>query len=516
MKMRVILLTGIILLGSFSLHSQYDFQISYSASGDDVIEWLVPSNDGNLVLAGNSNSFDPAGDGLVIKTDLEGNIIWSKILGGSGWDEIVRIISCAGGGYVAIGYTNSFGQGDRDAWMTRINEDGDVDWSYTFGTNNWDAARGIIQTKNGSFIVVGQEENFDVAFILALNSHGEIMWKKEYYQDIVIWFNDVYENDEGELYFTGAINHDGFGIHDTFIMETDPDGNIVRCKYYGGYNNDSFRSLIPYQNGFLVVGDTWSYQNHQLGWLAKLNKDLEIEKAVVLGNNNTDQCLESACLISNSICSVLKLTNGTSYVVALDSMFHLQQSWQYNPGESSYSSHLIGFQDNSVIFSGSITDNQTLRKDVYLAKFNPGGMTYDCNIVPHQTFILEVNVQSADLETNEITNNSIYECIALESIDITLETRNLCLINSVDKPLLNRHDLSDVLLYPNPATGSAQITIKSDEIPVYVVLYNEIGAKVKSLHPVNKILDIRGLEPGVYIVELMFRENLVRKRLLIL
>jgi hypothetical protein len=511
MKMRIGLMIAFFLFGPFFLLAQDNFQMSYSASGDEVIEWLIPSNDGNLILAGNTNSFDESGDGLIMKIDQQGNIIWSKIYGGPGWDEIVRIISCSDSGYAAIGYTNSYGQGERDSWIFRIKEDGEVMWSYTFGTSYFDAARGIVQTQNGDLIVVGHEESFDVAFILALSPQGEILWKREYYQDIVIWFNEVYEDGTGDLYFTGAINHDGFGIHDTFILETDSTGNFIRCKCYGGHDNDSFRSLLPYQGGFLATGDTWSWQNHQLGWLAKINKDLEIEKAVIVGDNDANQYLESACLISNSIYADIKLTNGNSYIIELDSMLNLKQSWQFNPGFSSYSSHLISLEDDGIIFSGSVTDEQTLRKDIYLNKFHPGEFTTNCNTVPHSTFIMDVNVQSADLEINEITNNSVYERTIIECSDISLQPQDLCTILPI-----NENNPSDILLYPNPAWEFAQITIKSDEVPESVVFYNQLGAKAMSLKPLKNVIDTRGLEPGVYIVELVFGENIIKKRLIII
>lgn len=511
MKVRSGILTGIILFGAFFLVAQDNFQISYSASGDDVIEWIIPSNDGNLVLAGNTNSFDASGDGLIIKTGPDGNIIWSKIYGGPGWDEIVKIISCTDSGYVAIGYTNSYGQGDRDAWIVAINEDGEVLWTYCFGTYYWDGARGITQTRDGGFIVVGQEENFDVAFMLALNSSGELIWKKEYYQDIVIWFNEVYENDEGELYFTGAINHDGFGIHDTFIMETDSAGNFVRCNVYGEYNNDSFRTLIPYQDGFLVAGDTWSWQDHQLGWLAKLNKDLVIEKSIVLGDVNSNQYLESVCINSNSIYADIKLTNGSAFIIKLDSLLALKQSWQFNPGYSTYSSHLISMEDSSIYFSGSVTDDQTLRKDIYLTRFHPGEFSTNCNTVPHETFLMNVDVLSTNLVMHEITNNAVYERLTIESGDITLESQNLCTILPV-----NENDLSDILLYPNPAADFVQITGTLAEMPTSVIFYSNVGVKAMIQHPSNKLIDLSGLIPGIYIVELIFGEEIIKRRLIII
>ena len=125
MRPGLLLIAAIILFSTFLLNAQDNYQITYTSSGDEVIEWLIPSNDGNLILAGTSNSLDSDGDGLIIKTDLNGNIIWSKVIGGSSVDQIVKIIACSDGGYVVIGSTSSYGQGGLDVWVTRINEDGE-------------------------------------------------------------------------------------------------------------------------------------------------------------------------------------------------------------------------------------------------------------------------------------------------------------------------------------------------------------------------------------------------------
>lgn len=428
MKIRLGLVTGIVMINAWILCAQDNFQITYSAIGDEVLEWVIPSNDGNLILAGNTNSLDFNGDGLIIKTDLNGNIIWSKIIGGTSLDEIWKIISCLDGGYVAIGGTMSYGQGGRDAWITRITEDGEVVWSDCFGTYSMDNARGITSTNNGGFIVVGNDTDFGGGFILALNSQGDFLWKKEYYKGVVCWFNDVYEKSNGGLFVYGGTNPGEFGIHDSFILETNSTGNYVRCKDYGASEDDALRSLIPYQGGFLMVGDTWSWQNHCLGFVAKVNSDLDVEDAIVFGDNNLDQGMWSACLISNSICAAIKLPNNKAYIVDLNSDLTLNHSWQFNPGDAAYSSHIISLQDNSVIFSGSTTDDQTHRKDAYLTKFDPEEFTYECNTVTHSTFIQKVNIQSTTTSLPQVNNNPTFQQLNIESRDISLQTRKLCLV----------------------------------------------------------------------------------------
>jgi gliding motility-associated-like protein len=425
---RLVFLTGFIFFGAIFLSAQNNFQITYSASGDEVIEWLIPSNDGNLILGGTSNSLDPDGDGLFIKTDLNGNIIWSKVIVGSSVDQIVKIIACFDGGYVAIGSTSSYGQGGLDVWVTRIDEEGEVVWSDCYGTYSSDAARGIAQTQNGGFVVVGQDSDFGGACMLCLNSQGDLLWQKEYFKGIVCWFNEVYELANGDLRIIGVLNHSGFGIHDNFILETTSTGNFKSCKYYGGQDSDSFRTLIPYEDGFLAVGDTWSYNYNSIGFLAKLNSNLVIEKAIILGDNTVTQKLESACFISNSIFVIDKLINGTAYILELNPDLTLNHSWQFNPGDAAYSSCLISLQDNTVIFSGSSTDDQTHRKDAYLVKFDPEEIAYDCNTVPHSTFIENVNMQSSTMSLPEINNSPVFHKLNIQSSLLTLQTRRLCLL----------------------------------------------------------------------------------------
>ncbi len=654
MKTRVTLITAIILFCSFLLRAQENFQISYSANGDEVIEWIIPSNDGNLILAGNTTTSDPDGDGLIMKTDPDGNIIWSKVYGGSANDAITKIISCSDGGYVAIGTTFSYDQGDGDGWVFRIDEEGEVVWSVCFGTYLWDGARGITQTSDGGFMVVGQDHDFDIAFMLALNSEGESLWQKEFELDIVFWFNEVYQKEDGGFLMTGALNWDGFGIHDTFILETDAAGNKIQCKVYGDEDNDSFRTLVHYQGGFLAAGDSWSWHTNQHGWLAILNPDLSVAKSVILGEENTNQYLESTCIIGNKIYAALKLANGNAFIVELDSTLAITNSWQFNPGLYSYSSHLMSTGDNSILFAGSVTDSQTLHKDAYMTRFDPGDSNYECNTVPHTIFINTVTVHSEDLYFYNTGHNGTYREISTESSDIVLEPERLCnllpeayflspfetcdndpisvinnslhgetykwyfegaipatsesfdpgiiaypqpgyfsiklvvsnefdadsLVNyitvkeapevylgpdttlqgalvlildagpgmanylwqdgsnsqtlevttagiywviveqnycySSDTVLVkNVYNDGEIGLYPNPASGYVQITSKSGEIPASVSFYNQSGRRVRKVNPAGNTIETGNLEPGLYIVECVFNDNVARSRLII-
>lgn len=103
----------------------------------------------------------------------------------------------------------------------------------------------------------------------------------------------------------------------------------------------------------------------------------------------------------------------------------------------------------------------------------------------------------------EISNGP---CANSDTINITV----------VDNSSIDENDLSGIMLYPNPANGIVHILSKSDEIPSAMVFYNAEGVRVMSLHPLNDLIDINGLEPDVYIVELTFREYILKRRLIII
>ena len=91
----------------------------------------------------------------MIRLNSSGNLVWARTIGGTGSDWPYSVIPAVDGGYVIAGSTASFGAGGYDCIVVKIQEDGSVDWAYTFGTNGSDVARDIVQTSDGGYAVNG-------------------------------------------------------------------------------------------------------------------------------------------------------------------------------------------------------------------------------------------------------------------------------------------------------------------------------------------------------------------------
>jgi hypothetical protein len=100
----------------------------------------------------------------LVKLDSSGNVVWTKTIGGSSRDEAYSIVQSSDGGYVVAGYTRSFGAGEDDFYVVKLDSSGNVVWTKTIGGSSYDYAYSITQTSDGGYIVAGRTESFGAGY----------------------------------------------------------------------------------------------------------------------------------------------------------------------------------------------------------------------------------------------------------------------------------------------------------------------------------------------------------------
>ncbi|MEO0251418.1 MAG: hypothetical protein ABIM44_04155 [candidate division WOR-3 bacterium] len=101
------------------------WQRKYGGNGIDIAYSICPAKEGGYLVAGYTESYRAGGrDVYLLKIDENGNKVWEKTYGGSDWEEAYSICSASGGGYVIAGYTRSYGAGEHDVYLLKIDENG--------------------------------------------------------------------------------------------------------------------------------------------------------------------------------------------------------------------------------------------------------------------------------------------------------------------------------------------------------------------------------------------------------
>lgn len=134
---------------------------TFGGSLDDYCYSVAQTIDGGFILAGFTASFGAGGnDFWIVKTDADGDSLWSRTFGGAGDDNCHYVGVTLDSGYVLAGSTNSFGSGGKDFWLVKANADGDSVWSRTFGGELDDECYSAEQTSDGGFILAGYTKSF--------------------------------------------------------------------------------------------------------------------------------------------------------------------------------------------------------------------------------------------------------------------------------------------------------------------------------------------------------------------
>ena len=126
---------------------------TYGGEGSQKAYSIAKANDG-YVIVGDIQLPNSATDAWVLKVDIEGKVLWNKSAGGKDADSAAYATTSKDGGYLVAGFTFSFGTGNRDYWLFKINDSGEVLWSRTQGDKGFQEAYTVIETDN-AYVMVG-------------------------------------------------------------------------------------------------------------------------------------------------------------------------------------------------------------------------------------------------------------------------------------------------------------------------------------------------------------------------
>ncbi len=271
---------------------------------------------GGFMVAGSSNSFGNGGyDGYLCRTDINGNVVWEKAIGGSDWDFFHDMALLPDSTFIVCGESYSFSSGGTDAWVLRLDLQGNILWQKNFGTNGDDSFRGITILGN-SIYLCGTRHGTDAdGYLVKLDFSGQLVWEKvmtfygtDYLNAIatthtfelilvggtvytdslnsdvwilrcdsngnVLWtlppginpeddyMNAVLVKDNGDIIATGMKSPHGLGGRSMFTIQIDSIGGSLQPHSFGGASDEeAFSCLITPDGGLAIAGSTNSYGN---------------------------------------------------------------------------------------------------------------------------------------------------------------------------------------------------------------------------------------------------------------
>lgn len=170
----------------------------------DVFLDVDVTNEGGLICGGWSRQpGDNDQDYWLYRLNANGDSIWSRNFGHEFGNQATMVAALQDGGFAIGGRAHSLpgGFGGQDWWIVKTNSDGDSLWSLIIGDSLEDTARDFIVAPNGNLVMVGNS-NLDTSRagrMVAISPNGDVMWNRMYEFAVEIELNSVMPDGEGYI-----------------------------------------------------------------------------------------------------------------------------------------------------------------------------------------------------------------------------------------------------------------------------------------------------------------------------
>jgi hypothetical protein len=383
---------------------------SYGGSGNEKGNSVQQTEDGGYIIAGFTNSFGAGStDIYLLKTDVDGNLIWAKTFGGIYNEEGRSVLQCSDGGYMIAGFTDSFGIIGEDVCLIRTDINGNLQWCKTYGGSGADQSFSLQKTNDGGFIVSGYTNSFGVGgydiYLFKVDSTGNIQWSKTYGNaNNDIGFSVRQTTDSG--FIIGG--YTAMTSNEAYLIKTDSMGNLLWNKTYGGTGDEDARSVYQTADGgFLIFGSTLGF-----------NPGMQEFYLVKTDNNGNSGCYEGdpsftvttpSTIVSTASPSVsngglefnqLTIINDSCLTTVLCSSVGVDELVNENkidifpnPASSAFTISYVRFTISNIemynvigekVFSQPVTQNQK-QVTISVTDFSPG--IYFAKLVSEQGFV---------------------------------------------------------------------------------------------------------------------------------
>ncbi len=203
-------------------------------------------------------------------------IAWEKQLGNSKMDYFTDVITDVNGGFTVLGSTIPKAKNSYDLWLIRFNDKGDTIWTKTFGTDLNEKPKKILQTPDGSYLILGitKDSVLEIPVIIRTDKDGNELWQKRFNDGNFYLGEDIVYDGESGFWVAGSKSSQK-EIQNRWIAKLNENGEIVWEKSFSADLNGFCKAVKKLPDGsFVVTGKVEkSGQKDCDVWISRLDKE---------------------------------------------------------------------------------------------------------------------------------------------------------------------------------------------------------------------------------------------------
>jgi hypothetical protein len=267
---------------------------------------VLPLPGGEAIISGSTATAQGPADGLLLRVNSEGKVLWRKVFGTTGLDLIFSCLPDGPDGFVCVGFkapTGETGMKAMDGWILRVSPDGNITWEHTYGGTGEDRLTGIRKTQEGWIAVGHRETNGKIeAWVLRIDVKGEQLNSWTYDSALPTKGLDVLPLQDGGFVIVGGEGEQR-ETSDGFVIRIDAKGRKVWSHPISGPGFQVGYHLQPFRDdSFLVIGygGTEKTKDHQ-AYVLRITAEGKVRYHKTFGGSTHDRATNALILANDSL-----------------------------------------------------------------------------------------------------------------------------------------------------------------------------------------------------------------------
>lgn len=249
----------LLILLSFPAKAQITFARHYATTYDQSAKDVYPTADGGyLIAATTENNIMNDLDIIVVKTDAYGNIQSTKTYGGNSVDYPNNILPTNDGNFFIVGYSLSFGTGDQDIYLLKVDQNGDTLFTRHYGGYGNEEGKEIAATTDGNYVIAAGSNSLNYSNyemeLMKIDNYGNVIWTRYYGTPLYESARSVNLCPDGGFILAGKTLNPSNSMAVVMLIKTDMNGDTLWTRNIsGGSNSYEGKSIVALNDGSFVI-----------------------------------------------------------------------------------------------------------------------------------------------------------------------------------------------------------------------------------------------------------------------
>ena len=282
--MKKLIITVLLILPTILL-GQEQWSQTFGGEYNDYGYSVQQTTDGGYIIIGVIRVSDFNSDVYLVKTNENGQEEWTQTFGGDGGDLSYSVQQTTDGGYIISGNVRI---GDISTHLIKTNENGQVEWSQSFSFGDlYFCGYSVQQTIDGGYILTGFSSSSDL-YLIKTNGNGQEEWTQNFggeYNDVGY---SVQQTNDGGYIISGQIGVNNLNS-DIYLLKITENGQEEWTQTFGGEYNDFGLSVQQTNDGgYIISGQIGVDSLNSDGYLIKTNENGQVEWTQTFGGEYND------------------------------------------------------------------------------------------------------------------------------------------------------------------------------------------------------------------------------------